>query len=82
IVSEPGHKGRRYRLRTNHEGDRYLDPETWLKETAPSDGSWWPAWAAWLAERSGRKTAPPPMGAADPARAPLTNAPGSYVLQR
>ncbi len=40
-------------------------------------GSWWPDWAAWLAERSGGK-----VPARDPSKGPLQpleDAPGSYV---
>lgn len=75
IVSEPGRQGRRYRLRTRKEHDRYIDPETWLEETPVQDGSWWPAWGRWLAERSGGRVAARHPGSS------LTDAPGSYVLQ-
>lgn len=81
IVSEPGHKGRRYRIRSKQEGDRYLDPDAWMKETEPNDGSWWPRWVAWLAEHSGKDVVAPPKSA-DQAIPSLGDAPGSYVLQR
>ncbi len=51
--------------------------EDWMAGAVESPGSWWPHWAAWLAERSGRMTA-----ARDPAKGPLKpieDAPGSYV---
>ena len=48
IVSEPGHRGRRYVMATRKRGERYIDSDTWLTRAAPGDGSWWPAWAAWL----------------------------------
>ena len=82
IVSEPGHKGRRYRVRTKHEADRYLDPETWFKETPPNEGSWWPVWADWLAERSGAQTASHSLGAPHRGLTQLGEAPGTYVRQR
>jgi polyhydroxyalkanoate synthase len=44
------------------------------------DGSWWPAWAGWLAQRSGEAVSPPPLGGADGKFAALDDAPGRYVL--
>jgi polyhydroxyalkanoate synthase len=82
IVSEPGHKGRRYRVRTKHEHERYIDPDTWLSETAPREGSWWPEWVQWLAERSGPMVEPPRAPASGGGDASLGRAPGSYVLRR
>lgn len=82
IVSEPGHKGRRYRVRTKEEADRYLDPESWFKETPPTEGSWWPAWAEWLSSQSGKRVTPPEFGAPGKGLAALADAPGTYVLQR
>lgn len=78
IVSEPGHRGRHYRIRRQTESDQYLDPDRWLAETPEREGSWWPELVAWLAERSGAQVPPPPMGNSDyPA---LEDAPGRYVL--
>ncbi len=51
--------------------------EAWLEGAVEAKGSWWPHWAAWLAERSGGK-----VPARDPARGKLTPieaAPGSFV---
>jgi polyhydroxyalkanoate synthase len=53
-----------------------VDAEAWLAQTPRREGSWWPEWQQWLAQRSGTPAAPPPMGAA------LGEAPGEYVLQR
>jgi polyhydroxyalkanoate synthase subunit PhaC len=50
------------------------DPEAWLKAATFHNGSWWPRWKDWLAQRSG------PMVKA---RAPvdsLAAAPGNYVV--
>ncbi len=80
IVSEPGHPRRRYRLASRGEGAAYIDPDSWYKQTPAQEGSWWPAWQNWLAERSSGQSAAPGMGAED--YPPLAEAPGEYVLQR
>ena len=54
--------------------------ESWLAGASEHKGSWWPHWAAWLAERSGAK-----VPARDPSAGPLPameDAPGSYVKAR
>lgn len=83
IVSEPGHRGRRYRIATRRPGDRYVDSDTWLALAASKEGSWWPEWVRWLQSRSSAKQiAPPPMGAPARGLVPLWPAPGIYALQR
>ncbi|MGI9433754.1 MAG: PHA/PHB synthase family protein [Geminicoccaceae bacterium] len=81
IVSEPGHPRRSYQVATKHAGDVYLDPEAWQASVPHHDGSWWPAWQAWLARQSKDLVTPPRMGAPDKGYAPLIEAPGTYVLQ-
>jgi polyhydroxyalkanoate synthase len=81
IVSEPGHPDRTYQMATHKEGDTHLDPETWQASTPKHEGSWWPAWEAWLVEHSTGQTPPPSMGAPDRGYPPLSDAPGGYVLQ-
>jgi polyhydroxyalkanoate synthase subunit PhaC len=79
IVSEPGHPGRHFALRTRAAGDPWVPPESWAEGASRHDGSWWPAWHAWmLARGSGRQV---------PARVvPKVNglpaAPGEHVLLR
>ncbi|WP_371134689.1 class I poly(R)-hydroxyalkanoic acid synthase [Phenylobacterium sp.] len=54
--------------------------EAWRRGATEHPGSWWPHWAAWLAERSG-----PMRPARDPSKGPLTpieDAPGAYVQVR
>jgi polyhydroxyalkanoate synthase len=80
IVSEPGHPHRHFRIRTRDAGARTLGPEEWQRDTAAQDGSWWQEWNAWLERHSGKRIAPPPMGA--PGFEPLCDAPGTYVLER
>ncbi len=79
IVSEPGHPGRNYRLATQKASDQHIDPDTWLARTPVQEGSWWPAWEAWLVQRSNEKAAPPPLGL--PMENMSSPAPGTYVFQ-
>jgi polyhydroxyalkanoate synthase len=83
IVNPPqlqGGPARHYRVATKAAEDRYIDPDQWYARHEPQEGSWWPSWQAWLAERSGERGAPPTMGNND--YAPIGAAPGSYVLMR
>lgn len=81
IVSEPGHPGRHFRMARIPADAPYLAPEDWAVTTPPQEGSWWPAWQAWLAAHSGPPTAPPPLGAPEKGYPCLMPAPGSYVLE-
>ena len=81
ILSEPGHKGRHYRLSHRAEGALYTGPDAWLAQHAPKPGSWWPEWTEWLRSKTGDAVPAPPMGAAEKGYAPLMAAPGSYVFQ-
>jgi polyhydroxyalkanoate synthase subunit PhaC len=77
IVSEPGHAGRSFHIATAGHSDKYIDPDSWLKHAENREGSWWTAWAAWIAAKSGLEMVPPP----DPGRIPsLEPAPGRYVF--
>ncbi len=79
IVSEPGHPGRSYRISRRTDGAPYLDPDNWYAAAEPRDGSWWPAWAAWLAQNSSGSAKPPALGAPDKGYPTLGRAPGGYV---
>jgi len=77
LVNPPGNEKASYQA-----GEECpADPQEWLRHAEPRRGSWWPDYAAWLAERSGpEKDAP-----ADPGGAGLTAlcaAPGTYVNDR
>jgi len=82
IVSEPGHPGRHFRLRTTRHGETYLDADAWHEVAEERDGSWWIAWADWLVEHSGKPVPPPAMGAPQVGLEPCCDAPGTYVLQK
>ncbi|HPB75263.1 MAG TPA: alpha/beta fold hydrolase [Chromatiaceae bacterium] len=82
IVSEPCHPRRHFQMARRTEGDCYLDPDTWQARTPRQEGSWWPAWQAWLAGHSTATPVPaPPLGAPERGLPPLCPAPGTYVLQ-
>ena len=81
ILSEPGHKGRSYRISNRPAGGHYVGPDGWLAQAETRPGSWWPEWAAWLAGQGGTLVRPADMGAPDKGLAPICAAPGTYVLQ-
>lgn len=81
IVSEPGHPHRHYQIASRPEHGIYLDPDTWQQKTPLNEGSWWPAWQQWLAEKSGNRSAPPGMGAPQAGYPAICDAPGTYVYQ-
>ena len=56
-------------------------PDAWFAAAPKHEGSWWPDWIAWLAQRSpGKMDAPAATGSAK--YEPLADAPGTYVLER
>jgi len=81
IISEPGHPRRHHRKSTKREGRPYVAPEEWLATVEPRDGSWWPTWQEWLAERSSPSGKPPTIGNPDAGYPVLGDAPGTYVLE-
>jgi len=81
IISEPGHPNRHYRMATKREAEPFMAPDEWFTVTPVSEGSWWPAWQAWLAAHSGDRTKPPEMGNRHKRYAPICDAPGTYVLE-
>ncbi|MBS0251739.1 MAG: polyhydroxyalkanoic acid synthase [Proteobacteria bacterium] len=82
IVSPPGTPHRSYRMATKLANDKFVDPDTWYATAPKTEGSWWTAWADWLARMSSGMVDPPSMGAPEKGLKPLCAAPGTYVLQR
>ncbi|WP_036767216.1 PHA/PHB synthase family protein [Parvularcula oceani] len=91
IVSEPGHSGREYRMRTRKKEGFFMTADEWMQEIPADEGSWWPAWSDWLKEHSSGEREPPVLGEVDPGSPHAiegegegvpTPAPGTYVLQR
>lgn len=81
IVSEPGRNHHHYRIMRRPLGAPALSPDEWLERADKIEGSWWPALAAWLDDRSGQSAPPPPMGSSDKGYPVLADAPGCYVLE-
>jgi len=81
IVSPPTRTDRRHRIETIPADAPYTPPDLWAVQAPVRQGSWWPAWEAWLAAPFGEPVPPPPMGAPDKGYPPLLPAPGCYVLQ-
>jgi polyhydroxyalkanoate synthase len=79
VVSEPGVQHRHYRIRDRGPAGLYLGPDDWLAQAEMRDGSWWPAWVAWIDAQSSGRVEPPAMGSESyPA---IEDAPGQYVHQ-
>jgi hypothetical protein len=57
------------------------DPAAWFEGAEKKSDSWWPEFATWLSERSGRKVAAPSeLGGAG--TTVIEPAPGNYVAER
>ena len=80
IISQPGKKKAAW-WGTPPGTPNPPDPDAWLAAAPKHEGSWWPDWTAWLAERSG-ETVPAPAELGSARYAPLGDAPGTYVLER
>jgi len=81
IVSEPGHRNRHYRIGQRASRSPYVSPEDWKLVTKMKDGSWWPEWVRWLAERSGSPSAGATAALLEEAYPALAAAPGTYVVE-
>jgi polyhydroxyalkanoate synthase len=57
------------------------DPDGWLAGAPKHEGSWWPDWIEWLAQRSSQRK-PASSKTGSQRYAPLADAPGTYVLER
>jgi len=82
IVNPPGVEkpARHFRVATKPAEERYVDPDQWFARHSPQDGSWWPTWQRWLADKSGDRVKPPALGNHD--FMPMGDAPGTYVLMQ
>ena len=73
VLSEPGHKGRRFRTLDKKEGTRFVGPDAWRDTAEPNGGSWWHDWVSWLSAQSEE-------GAVRSKWNSLGSAPGTYVF--
>jgi polyhydroxyalkanoate synthase len=67
-------------MHTRDSSDKYIDPDTWMATNEAQQGSWWPAWNAWLDRQMSSQINPPRMGAARKGFKVLRDAPGNYVF--
>ncbi len=88
IVSAPGHPRRRYQIATRHNGERFVDPDSWAASAPMQQGSWWFGWSDWLSDHAAA-TAEGVLtrNVTDGERAeslpePVCDAPGLYVHER
>ena len=81
IACGPDHPRRKHWIATRNPGDLYVDPDHWQAQNELVDGSWWPAWDAWLDAHSSSERVPAPkIGKAKAGYKPLRDAPGIYVF--
>jgi polyhydroxyalkanoate synthase len=86
VVSGSGHiagvvnppDAHKYRYWTNPKPAATI--EEWFEGATEHEGSWWPDWLSWIAERSGTKV--PARHPGDSKLKPLDDAPGTYVRIR
>jgi polyhydroxyalkanoate synthase len=76
LINPPGNPRAKY----YRGGSTAGSPDEWLASAREHSGSWWDHWAGWLAERSGEKK-PAPKKLGNKLHAPITDAPGEYVLE-
>jgi len=74
VVNPPAAQKYMYWLNDQHP-DRFED---WINGAVEHPGSWWPHWANWLSQRSGKKI--PARDTSKGKFKPVMDAPGSYVL--
>jgi polyhydroxyalkanoate synthase len=78
LINPPRDAGKRQYFLNPHNVD---DSDAWLETATAHKGSWWGHWLDWLQQRSGKQmTASAQPGSA--AHPPITNAPGTYVLEK
>jgi polyhydroxyalkanoate synthase subunit PhaC len=83
VVNPPFKAKGEYQLMARRRGQRYLDPDTWATQAPKHEGSWWPAWEAWLVDAGAKARVPPPsVGNCEEGYVVLGDAPGEFVQRR
>jgi polyhydroxyalkanoate synthase subunit PhaC len=77
MVNPPGNEKASYQVAEQSPAD----PQQWLRSAETCRGSWWPDYAAWLAERCGEEKDAPSEAGGGGLR-PIGDAPGTYVYDR
>jgi poly(3-hydroxyalkanoate) synthetase len=81
LINPPAREGAESRSSYRMAAENPPDPEEWFAQAPKHQGSWWPDYVEWLAERSGELVEAPKAlgGGAHKAQA---KAPGTYVHAR
>ena len=82
VLSPPEHPRRTHQIGLRRHGERHVGPQDWQDVIPTEQGSWWPAWATWLAEQSAGDVPPPSIGSPERGYSPIADAPGTYVHER
>jgi polyhydroxyalkanoate synthase len=77
VVNHPARKKRNYWA----DGASDADADHWLETAQSTPGSWWPRWAAWLAQHSG-PSRPCAQRLGNDRHPVIEPAPGRYVMQK
>ena len=86
VLSNSGHIQSLVNPPGNPKAQFFLNPDLvpssddWLKQAAPTSGSWWDLWRNWASERSGNMR-PAPKTLGNKRHKPTSKAPGTYVLE-
>jgi polyhydroxyalkanoate synthase subunit PhaC len=81
VVAAPGGPKAHHWIHTRGPEEPHVAPDEWRDVAKSVDGSWWPTWARWLAQRSSGQVEGRPAGAPRRGYPPLADAPGDYVLE-
>lgn len=65
---------------TNEDGESAKTAEEWKADATQHAGSWWKDWIRWLEPRSGDKIPAPSVGS--DTHQPISDAPGTYVIEK
>jgi polyhydroxyalkanoate synthase len=81
VVNPPGKNRRSYWADKGSAAAFPEEPDAWLERAQEHQGSWWPAWTAWLSAYGGG-TRKAPTASGNVQYRPIEPAPGRYVKQR